>query len=129
MTLETWTIYVAAVLALMITPGPSQLLMLSNSAAHGFRRSLATAVGDLTANACQMLAAGLGLAAILAATENALLIVKWLGVAYLIWLGVRMIYRARVSGQESSTGNARATLSPHFPDDLVIWRPSARILV
>ena len=76
MTLETWTIYVAAVLALMITPGPSQLLMLSNSAAHGFRRSLATAVGDLTANACQMLAAGLGLAAILAATENALLIVK-----------------------------------------------------
>ena len=109
MTLETWTIYVAAVLALMITPGPSQLLMLSNSAAHGFRRSLATAVGDLTANACQMLAAGLGLAAILAETENALLIVKWLGV-YLIWLGVRMIYRARVSGQESSTGNARATL-------------------
>ena len=110
MTLETWTLYVAAVLALMITPGPSQLLMLSNSASHGFRRSLATALGDLTANACQMLAAGLGLAAILAATGNALLIVKWLGVAYLIWLGVRMIRRAKVSGQDSSTGKARTTL-------------------
>ena len=110
MTFETWTIYLATVLVLMITPGPSQLLMLSNSAAHGFRRSLATAVGDLTANVCQMLAAGLGLAAILAATGNALLIVKWFGVAYLIWLGVRMIRRASLSGQVSSTGNARATI-------------------
>ena len=110
MTFEIWTVYVAIVLVLMITPGPSQLLMLSNSAAHGFRRSLATAVGDLTANACQMLAAGLGLAAILAATGSALLVVKWLGVAYLIWLGVRMIHGARVSGQDSSTGKARTTI-------------------
>ena len=97
MTWEVWTIYVATVLALMSTPGPSQLLMLSNSAAHGFQRSLATAAGDLSANALQMLAAGLGLAAIIAASGSALSIIKWLGVAYLIWLGVRMILRATPS--------------------------------
>ena len=94
MTVETWSIYVATVLALMSTPGPSQLLMLSNSATHGFKRSLATAAGDLTANALQMLAAGLGLAAIIAMSGNALTIIKWAGVAYLIWLGTRMILRA-----------------------------------
>ena len=60
MTWETWTLYIVTVLALMSTPGPSQLLMLSNSGAHGFRRAVFTAAGDLTANALQMLAAGLG---------------------------------------------------------------------
>jgi len=95
MTLEIWTLYVATVLALMSTPGPSQLLMLSNSGAHGFRRALFTAAGDLSANALQMLAAGLGLAAIIAASGAALAVIKWAGVAYLIWLGIRMIRRAR----------------------------------
>lgn len=85
-----WTIYLATVLAFMVTPGPSHLLMLSNSLVHGFRPSLATAVGDLTANALQMLAAGLGLAALLVASQGALTIVKWMGVAYLSWMGVRM---------------------------------------
>ena len=94
MSIEVWTIYIATVLALMSTPGPSQLLMLSNSAAHGFRRSLATAAGDLTANALQMLAAGLGLAAIIAVSGNALFFIKWAGVIYLIWLGGRMMLRA-----------------------------------
>ncbi|WP_068115906.1 LysE family translocator [Tropicimonas marinistellae] len=94
MTFEVWLVYVATVLALMSTPGPSQLLMLSNSAAHGFRRSLATAAGDLTANALQMLAAGLGLAAVIAASGVALTVIKWAGVAYLIWLGIRMIRKA-----------------------------------
>ncbi|PWE32189.1 LysE family translocator [Maritimibacter sp. 55A14] len=95
MTLEIWTIYAATVLALMSTPGPSQLLMLSNSSAHGLRRSFSTAAGDLSANALQMLAAGLGLAAIIATSGAALAIIKWAGVAYLIWLGIRMIRKAK----------------------------------
>ncbi|MCV6605916.1 MAG: LysE family translocator, partial [Porticoccaceae bacterium] len=95
MTLDIWLIYIATVLALMSTPGPSQLLMLSNSGVHGFRRSLATAVGDLTANICQMLAAGLGLAALIATSAAALTVIKWAGVVYLIWLGTRMILKAK----------------------------------
>ena len=94
MAFDIWTLYVAAVLVVMSTPGPSQLLRLSNSANHGFSRSLATAAGDLSANALQMMAAGFGLAAILAASANALTVIKWLGVAYLIWLGFRMIRNA-----------------------------------
>ncbi len=110
MPIETWTIYVATVLALMSTPGPSQLLMLSNSGVHGFRRATATAAGDLTANALQMLAAGLGLAAIIAASGAALAVIKWAGVAYLIWLGVRMIRRARPDDPGIGTARARVSL-------------------
>jgi threonine/homoserine/homoserine lactone efflux protein len=102
MPIETWTLYVMTVLALMSTPGPSQLLMLSNSGVNGFRRSLATAAGDLSANALQMLAAGLGLAAIIAASATALTAIKWAGVAYLIWLGVRMIRRAKPDDPDTS---------------------------
>ncbi|MEM7319433.1 MAG: LysE family translocator [Pseudomonadota bacterium] len=110
MPIETWTIYALTVLAMMSTPGPSQLLMLTNSGVHGFHRSLATAAGDLTANALQMLAAGLGLAAILAASATALTVIKWAGVTYLIWLGIRMIRRAKPEEAGARTPRKKASL-------------------
>ena len=108
MSFEIWLTYLATVFAFMVTPGPSHLLMLSNSMAHGFRPSLATAVGDLTANAFQMFAAGLGLAAILVASQYALTVIKWIGVIYLIWMGVRMW---RHAGNAKSTANAARSAS------------------
>lgn len=110
MPIETWTLYVLTVLALMSTPGPSQLLMLTNSGVHGFRRSLATAAGDLTANALKMLAAGLGLAALIAASATALTGIKWAGVAYLVWLGLRMILRAEGDAADLKGADRQARL-------------------
>lgn len=79
---------------MMSTPGPSHLLMLSTSATNGFRRALATAAGDLSANALQMLLAGFGLAAVLATSRYGFAAIKWGGVAYLIWIGVRTFLRS-----------------------------------
>lgn len=110
MPFESWTIYALTVLALMSTPGPSQLLMLSNSGVHGFRRSLATAIGDLSANALQMLAAGLGLAAIIATSAATLSVIKWAGVAYLVWLGLRMVRRAKSDDPTVSLQRRQTTL-------------------
>lgn len=110
MPFETWTLYVLTVLALMSTPGPSQLLMLTNSGVHGFQRSLATAAGDLSANALQMLAAGLGLAAIIAASAAALTLIKLAGVAYLIWLGIRMIRQAKPDEPNDLSPRNKASL-------------------
>ena len=94
MTTETWLLYVTTTLVFMSTPGPSHLLMLSTSMANGFRRSLATAAGDLTANAIQIVLAGFGLAAVVTASQHGLTIVKWLGVAYLVWIGLRQVWRS-----------------------------------
>lgn len=110
MPIDTWTLYVLTVLALMSTPGPSQLLMLTNSGVHGFNRSLATAAGDLSANALQMLAAGLGLAAVIAASVTALTVIKWAGVGYLIWLGIRMIRRAKPDKPGEQVDRKKASL-------------------
>ncbi len=110
MSLDIWFTYVATVLLLMSTPGPSQLLMLSNSATNGLRRGLFTAAGDLTANFLQMLAAGLGLAALIATSATALTVIKWLGVAYLVYLGVKQILKARVSDAQTAPKASRKSL-------------------
>jgi homoserine/homoserine lactone efflux protein len=93
MSLEIWLAYLSAVLILMITPGPSQLLMLSNSLGSGFKKSTATAAGDLTANAIQMTIASVGLASILYLSQYTFIVIKWLGVAYLVYMGVKLILR------------------------------------
>lgn len=109
MSFDIWALYVATVFLFMLTPGPSHLLMLSNSMRHGFRPSIATAVGDLTANALQMLAAGLGLAAIIVASQHALTVIKWAGVAYLLWMGLRMWRTAGKEGAQSARSHASAS--------------------
>ena len=91
MKIEIWIAFVSAVLTLMSTPGPSQLLMLSNSVNHGFRRSMYTGAGDLTANLLQMAVASLGLASLIQSSMRFFMVVKWVGVAYLVYLGMKMI--------------------------------------
>jgi len=103
MTLDTWWAYVGLVLVFMATPGPSHILMMSVGLRNGFQRSLATAAGDLSANAIQMLLAGLGLATALVASRHGFVIVKWAGVAYLAWMGLRQIgnsFRATPAARE-----------------------------
>lgn len=110
MTIETWLLYVGTVLVFMSTPGPSHLLMLSTSMANGFQRSLATAAGDLSANAIQIVLAGFGLAAVITSSQHGLTVVKWMGVAYLVWLGVRQIvasFRTAAGSQHSRQASAR----------------------
>lgn len=111
MTVETWISYVVTVLVLMSTPGPSHMLMLSNSMVHGVRRSFATALGDLSANACQIAAVSLGLAGMVRASAAALFWVKWGGVAYLVHVGLRLI-RTSATGPTNpvQAGSSRTSL-------------------
>ncbi|MEM1438174.1 MAG: LysE family translocator [Pseudomonadota bacterium] len=102
MTFETWMLFVATVLVFMSTPGPSQLLMLSNSLGSGFRRAVFTATGDLSANFLQMLVAAVGLASIVASSRHVFLAVKWLGAAYLVYLGIKLILAKPAAGEPRS---------------------------
>ena len=88
MTLSTWLLYVAAVLVLTVTPGPSVLMCISTSVQHGPRRALVASIGSTTAIACIMLLSMLGLGTVLAASEVLFSALKWLGAGYLAYLGV-----------------------------------------
>ncbi|ABE58099.1 LysE family translocator [Chromohalobacter israelensis] len=92
MTVETYVAYLLTVAVFFATPpDTSQLLIISNSINHGLNRSTNTIAGDLLANAIQIAAAGLGLAAIVAASTYTFTVIKWLGVAYLVWTGVKIL--------------------------------------
>ena len=106
--METYLIYLVAVAVFFATPpDTSQLLTISNSIRHGLRRSIYTIAGDLTANCLQMTAAAFGLAAIIATSANAFIWIKWLGVAYLAWIGLQLMFSkdqgSEVSANISST--------------------------
>ncbi|MEM6480501.1 MAG: LysE family translocator [Pseudomonadota bacterium] len=92
MSVETYLLYLIVLGAFFATPpDTSQLLVISNSLRYGVKRSLATIAGDLSANATQMTLAAFGLTAVIAANANALWVVKWLGVIYLAWIGLKLM--------------------------------------
>lgn len=92
MGMDTYLVYLAAVAVFFATPpDTSQLLIISNSVRHGLRRSAYSIAGDLTANVLQMTGAAFGLAAIIATSATAFVWIKWLGVAYLVWIGLQLI--------------------------------------
>ncbi len=100
MSIETYLIYLGTVLLFFVhPPGPSQLLFIGGSMQHGLKRAMPIMAGDLSANAIQIVIAGFGLASVIALSANAFTAIKWAGVAYLIWMGVRMIRDAtKVAG-------------------------------
>lgn len=85
-------------------PGPSQILMIASSLRVGVRRSVWTVAGDLSANCIQMTVAAFGLAALLASSAAALTVVKWAGVAYLVWIAWTKI-RAPAPGLDAGGSN------------------------
>jgi homoserine/homoserine lactone efflux protein len=89
MTLSTYLLYLLAVSLLIVTPGPTMIMTLTNSVNHGPWRALASLSGALAANFAIMMLSALGLGAVLAASQAAFTTLKLIGAAYLIWLGVR----------------------------------------
>ena len=111
MTFDTWWLYLVTLLIFMSTPGPSHLLMISISMTNGPRRSLATAAGDLSANTIQIALAGTGLATLLMASQFGFSVIKWLGVAYLVWIGIRQImasFRQRAGMKTSKPASLKS---------------------
>jgi len=113
MLLETYLAYLVVVGIFFATPpGPSQLLMISNSLSHGWKKSSATIAGDLIANSLQMLAAGYGVALLISESATVLYSIKWGGVIYLIYVGIKT-YRAvptALTGNEISASSRRLFL-------------------
>ena len=95
MSLETYAVYLATVLIFFAhPPGPSQLLFVAGSLRHGVRGAVPIMAGDLSVNALQILAAGFGLVGLLSTSAGLFTVVKWLGVAYLVWTGLRIFRSA-----------------------------------
>jgi threonine/homoserine/homoserine lactone efflux protein len=83
--------FMGAALALLLVPGPAVLYITARSASQGRMAGLVSVLAIETANFTQAAAAGLGLSAILLSSALAFDVVKYLGAAYLIYLGIRKL--------------------------------------
>lgn len=89
------TLFLTAALLLAIAPGPGMLYVLARSLAGGKREGVLSAVGTFLGGMVHVFAAALGISIILAKSALAFAAVKYLGAAYLCFLGIRMILDAR----------------------------------
>ncbi|MHA6494010.1 LysE family translocator [Pseudomonas borbori] len=90
MALHTWLLFLTAVIGLSLTPGPNGLLALTHGALYGHRKTCWTVAGGMIGFVVLMALSMFGIGALLKASANALLVLKWLGGAYLIWLGIQL---------------------------------------
>src|SRR4051812_27803531 len=84
-------IFLVAALVLVLTPGPAVLYIVTRSVDQGRRAGLVSVLGIESGNLVHVFAAALGVSAILATSALAFEIVKYLGAAYLIYLGIRKL--------------------------------------
>jgi homoserine/homoserine lactone efflux protein len=96
MDLHTWLTFFAAAWAISLSPGAGAVAAMSAGIGHGFARGYALSIGLVLGIWTQIVVVGLGLGALIAASNLAFSVVKWLGAAYLIWLGVQQ-WRAPAS--------------------------------
>lgn len=88
---STFAIFFVATLALLVVPGPAVLYIVARGIDQGRAAGLASAVGIATGSLFYVVAAALGLSAILASSALAFSVVKYIGAAYLIFLGLRTL--------------------------------------
>ncbi|MGH7822210.1 MAG: LysE family translocator [Candidatus Binatia bacterium] len=93
MSLEAWLLFCATETVLSFTPGPAVLLVVSVALTRGSGAGFRSSLGILAANALYFTISATSLGAILLASSQLFFVVKWLGAAYLVWLGVRMVFR------------------------------------
>jgi threonine/homoserine/homoserine lactone efflux protein len=113
--MHTSTLIAFSLVALVAiaTPGPTMLLALSNGTRLGFRRSLPGMLGAVVSDTVLVAAVALGLGALLAASEFWFSVLKWVGAAYLAWLGWRLL-RSPGGALDLPAGEAAAA-AQHTP--------------
>ena len=95
--LSTFLLFVGASLAMQMMPGPATLYIATRSLEQGVAAGLASALGIIVGAFFHVLAAMLGVSALLMVSASAFAVVKYAGAAYLIYLGVQTLRRPEKS--------------------------------
>ncbi|MBN9887494.1 LysE family translocator [Salipiger abyssi] len=98
MSLDLWLTFVAASTALLLIPGPTVLLVLSYALSKGRSVAMASAAGVALGDFTAMSLSLAGLGALVLASATLFTALKWIGAAYLVWLGIKLIRSAPKEG-------------------------------
>lgn len=111
MPIENWLAFVAASAIMLAIPGPTILLVISYALGHGHKASSATVAGVALGDFTAMTASMLGLGALLATSAALFTVLKWVGAAYLIYLGIKL-WRAPVGMSAQAEGDVTGRERP-----------------
>lgn len=90
MDMHYWLVFLATVLGVSLIPGPSTLIAFAHGAAHGWGHSVFTALGNSAASMLQAVAASAGLGIVITSSAMLFLSIKYVGAAYLVYVGIRL---------------------------------------
>lgn len=112
--IENLLLFIGASLALLITPGPAVLYIVTQSLSQGAKAGVFSSLGIGIGGLVHVVAAALGLSAILAASATAFTFVKLLGAAYLIYLGIQKIRHAHKTSPTESDNSSTKSMQQLF---------------
>ena len=95
MTLDLWYAFVAATVVLLMIPGPTIILVLTYALTQGRKVAVASAAGVAFGDLIAMSASLVGIGAVVLASATLFTAIKWVGAAYLVWMGIGMLRAAR----------------------------------
>lgn len=102
MPLDLWLAFVAASTALLLIPGPTVLLVLSYALSKGRSVALASAAGVALGDLVAMSASLAGLGTLVLASATLFTALKWIGAAYLVWMGIKLLRSAPSEGLDAT---------------------------
>lgn len=115
-----WFVFLSAAVLLTLSPGPDLLYVLSRTVTHGRKIGIASSLGVCSGALFHVVAAALGISAILATSAMAFTIVKYVGAVYLIYLGYKAFKSAGASFQVSSSNVNQVSFWGAFKQGIVI---------
>ena len=104
---STLVVFAGAALALIVIPGPAVLFILAQSVEHGRRAGVLSALGVATGGLVHIVAAAVGISALVLSSAVAFSIVKYAGAAYLLYLGIRRLLERSREGEDAVPREAR----------------------
>jgi homoserine/homoserine lactone efflux protein len=129
MSLKLLLVFAVTELVMSLTPGPAVLLVISQGMRAGFKPSLRGTLGIEVGNTIYFVLSALGLGALLVASANLFQVIRWLGVAYLILLGLKMlIFKRKVEDKIEPVVTTRESAKLFF-QGLVTQLVNPRALV
>ncbi|GAA4426496.1 LysE family translocator [Acidovorax lacteus] len=108
-------LFIAAGWLLNLTPGPDVFYIVTHALRSGARAGLVAGLGIAAGCCVHIVAAALGVGALLASSATAFTVLKWLGAAYLVWMGVRMLRAQPGDGLAAVARSAQAERAPATP--------------
>jgi threonine/homoserine/homoserine lactone efflux protein len=108
---DIW-LFVISGLVLNVTPGPDTAYIVARSAQFGWRGGAAATLGISTGCLVHVFSCAIGLSALLAASATAFTLVKWVGAAYLCFIGIRMLLTCETASTEAAPSRESGAMSP-----------------